>query len=121
MARSWFLKLFKGREFEEVAISYMIKNKYKLVCRNYSCRFGEIDAVFLKKECIVAVEIKGGKDFPPPYFRVNKDKLLKITKTLELFLVENPGVEYSSVRVDVISVTLPKMDISHFKNVLSEL
>jgi len=125
MVKSWFLKLSKGKLYEDKAVDYLMKNGYKLISRNYSCKFGEIDAILFKNKEIIIVEIKGGKEFPPPFFRINKNKLKKIILTFELYINENPKISYETVRFDVVSVTSSgsssDFEFTHFKNVLSDL
>ncbi len=49
---------FIGNFGEKVARDYLIKNGYKILTMNYSCRFGEIDIVALDGNCLVFVEVK---------------------------------------------------------------
>ena len=43
---------------EEFAAKYLEKNGYKIVDRNFKCRFGEIDIIAVKDGYIVFAEVK---------------------------------------------------------------
>ena len=47
-----------GKLGEQTAKNYLIKNGYKILTTNYSCRFGEIDIIAMDKECLVFIEVK---------------------------------------------------------------
>ncbi len=47
-----------GNLGEQTAKNYLIKNGYKILTTNYSCRFGEIDIIAMDKECLVFIEVK---------------------------------------------------------------
>lgn len=47
-----------GNLGEQTAKNYLIKNDYKILTTNYSCRFGEIDIIAMDKECLVFIEVK---------------------------------------------------------------
>lgn len=48
----------EGRQGEEIAVKFLQKNNYKILERNYNCRFGEIDIVAKQGEYYVFVEVK---------------------------------------------------------------
>ena len=47
-----------GNLGDQTAKNYLIKNGYKILTTNYSCRFGEIDIIAMDKECLVFIEVK---------------------------------------------------------------
>ena len=47
-----------GNLGEQTAKNYLIKNGYKILTTNYSCRLGEIDIIAMDKECLVFIEVK---------------------------------------------------------------
>ena len=51
-------KKIKGAVGEDIAVNYLLKNKYKIVARNYSCPLGEVDIVALDKKTLVFTEVK---------------------------------------------------------------
>ena len=48
----------KGTKGEQQAVKYLKKNKYKIICRNYQTRFGEIDIIASKKDVLAFCEVK---------------------------------------------------------------
>lgn len=47
-----------GRLGEDAASKYLEDNGYKIIDRNYFCRFGEIDIVATDNNCLVFIEVK---------------------------------------------------------------
>lgn len=76
---------------ENTTVKYLKKNGYKIIDRNYSCRFGEIDIIARQNEYIAFVEVKArGKDaLFSPIQAVTFSKQKKIKYTAELYLSEN--------------------------------
>lgn len=52
---------FIGKSGEDRVAAFLRSKGYKVVKRNYSCRFGEIDIIAEKGEYIVFVEVKTRK------------------------------------------------------------
>ena len=50
-----------GRNGEARVAAFLRKSGYKIVKRNYQCRYGEIDIIAETDECIVFVEVKTRK------------------------------------------------------------
>lgn len=78
----------KGREAEDFACAFLEKNHYKILERNFNTRFGEIDIIAQKGGILHFVEVKSGTGFEPIY-NISKDKLTKLTKTLNIYLSQN--------------------------------
>ena len=81
-------KKIKGDFGEDLATNYLIKNKYKIIARNYSCALGEIDIVALDKKTIVFVEVKTrtSQAFGLPREAVTRSKQQHICKTAQYFV-----------------------------------
>lgn len=47
-----------GNFGEEEATKFLIENGYKILTRNYSCRFGEIDIIAIEDNCLAFIEVK---------------------------------------------------------------
>ena len=47
-----------GREGEDLAAQYLLKNGYQILERNYRYRKAEIDIIALKEETLAIVEVK---------------------------------------------------------------
>jgi putative endonuclease len=81
----------KGSVGEDVAERYLKKLGYKILGRNMTCRYGEIDLVAQKKNCLYFVEIKRrvGKTFGMALEAVSTTKQSRIRKSAEHFLYRN--------------------------------
>jgi len=95
----------KGRLGEDAACRFLEGLGYKIVCRNFTTRFGEIDIIASMPDVLCFIEVKSGSaDFLPPEMKVNFSKRKKILKTAEFYIsVKNPPFE--NFRFDVISIT----------------
>ncbi|MEI6266519.1 MAG: YraN family protein [bacterium] len=80
-----------GNIAENAAISTLIDNGYKILFRNYYCRFGEIDIIAEEKDVIVFVEVKqrSGAGFGGAISAITQHKIDKIIKTATIYLQEN--------------------------------
>jgi len=82
-----------GNLAEDKAVRFLEENQYKIVERNFYCRFGEIDIISIKNGVYHFVEVKSGETFEPIY-NITPAKLKKIIKTMNLFLkkfkIKNP-------------------------------
>ena len=107
-----------GLEGEERAASFLKKQGYKIIARNFQTRFGEIDIIAEDKEYIVFVEVKARseKSIAEPREFVDIRKQRKIIKTAEIYLCENPTEKQP--RFDVVEVKKDKIrtHINHITN-----
>ena len=113
-----------GKRGEECVANYLINTcKYRLIQRNFSTKYGEIDIIALDKEDLVCVEVKTSTSdiYESPALRVNRLKLQRFYRTAEIFLQKNSQYRPLYLRIDVIGVIFScsnnKNRIQHFKNV----
>jgi len=108
------VKLFKGKKGEELALNFLENNGYKLIEKNFKSKFGEIDLIMKDGEVVVFVEVKYrlSEDYGSPKDAVTYEKMKKIIKTAEYFIVKNNL--NSLYRFDVVSIL--KNNIEHVKN-----
>lgn len=111
----------KGTFGEDITASYLKRNGFDIVARNYHSRYGEIDIIAADSEYILFVEVKTRNDYSPerPARAVTLSKQRKIIKTALIFLAQN---EYDlQPRFDVSEVTLESrtnvfVDINYIEN-----
>ncbi|MCL1810257.1 MAG: YraN family protein [Clostridiales bacterium] len=112
-----------GRFGEDKATEYLISNGYKVLCRNFRWKGGEIDIVARDKEksdLIVFFEVKTRKDrgFGLPCEAVTASKMRKIKNTIKVYasLKQCRGCDF---RIDVIEMLLldKKIYFRHLKNI----
>lgn len=98
-----FRHLF-GSDGESAAAAYLKKKRYKIIGRNYSCRFGEIDIIARQGNYVVFVEVKTRKSegFAMAREFVTRSKQERVIKSAMLWLQQN-DVELQP-RFDVIEV-----------------
>lgn len=98
-------KQLEGRIGEEVAASYLDKNGYIVICKNFRCMQGEIDIIAKDKEEIVFVEVKTrtSTDYGEAREAVGKEKQKHIYKAAEYYLYKYK-IDESFTRIDVIEV-----------------
>jgi len=95
-----------GRHGENAAFSYLKKKGYKLVTKNFSCRFGEIDLIVSDKSYIVFVEVKTRKSdaMIEGIYSINTAKIKRLTATAQIYLSKYPTK--LQPRFDVIEVEM---------------
>lgn len=122
--------LTQKREFgdwgEKISQEYLENKGYKIIDRNYSKRWGEIDLIAESPEKeLVFVEIKTRelKNRPSAFLpedSVNFSKQQKLIKTARTFLYENKYPEDIAWRIDVIAIEIDKFTrrakIRHIEN-----
>jgi putative endonuclease len=112
-----------GRWGEDKACSYFISNGYKILQRNYRCRFGEIDMIVQKADQLIFAEVKTRTStvYGYPSEAVNHRKQLKYEKSALCFLKET-GWKQASYRFDIIEVMVHynnTFSINHIENAFS--
>ena len=110
-----------GKYGEDLACEFLIKNKYKIIDRNYKfSRYGEVDIIALDKDelCFIEVKTRRTNTFGTPMEAVTKDKLLKIFKCIKNY-TSKTNLKYNKTRIDVISIEIKNNEpkITHLKNI----
>lgn len=109
-----------GKFGEDIAILYLQEIGYRILCRNFYCKQGEIDIIAFKDE-IVFFEVKTRTNFKygSPSDSVNNLKLKHMYKVAKYYLYKN-NMENEFIRFDVIEVFIStkKISINHIKQVL---
>ena len=107
-----------GKIGENIACDYLIKNGYKIICRNYRNRFGEIDIIASFKNEVVFVEVKTRNSlrYGFPVEAVNTQKEKHIINACRLYVLKN---HIKNIRFDIIEVYLSSNEykINQIKNV----
>ena len=95
----------QGQRGEDIAWEYLKKRGYKILERNYRCRYGEIDLVAKDGETIVFVEVKSRRSaaFGEPEESVGPAKQKKIS-TVALCYLEEKHLHDRPARFDVVSI-----------------
>ena len=112
-----------GRYGESVALHYLEDRGYKLVDRNYNCRYGEIDLIVQQGRELVFVEVKArtSSRFGLPEDAVTRQKIRKLRQVIAVYLQQGAPRHYG-LRLDVIAIELELqtkriLDIRHYQNI----
>lgn len=99
--------LLTGESAEQDACKFLIKNKLRLVTKNFSCKFGEIDLIMLDNQSLVFVEVRYRKNsqFGSGAESITISKQRKLIKTASYYLQQNPKTSQYATRFDVISMS----------------
>ena len=92
---------------EEEAARFLRRKGYRIVERNFRCRFGEIDIIARKRNILAFVEVKLRRDsrFAEAREFVTRQKQQRILASAQLYLASHP--EDLQPRFDVIEVYAP--------------
>jgi putative endonuclease len=98
-----------GFDKEHKALEALIEKGYSILETNYSSRFGEIDIIAQKDNCIVFIEVKyrSSKFCGLPQEAVTKAKQNKIIKTAVSYIVER-NIKDTDYRFDIIAISKSK-------------
>lgn len=107
-----------GRRGEDAACAYLERHGYKVVDRNYRCRWGEIDVIAVKGGTLAFVEVKTRHNlrFGTPGMAVTYAKQQKIRTTALHYLQQQKG--YNNISFDVIEILADdgKAKLRHLPN-----
>ncbi len=110
-----------GKKGEDMVASFLRKNGYTLIKRNYISRFGEIDIIAQKGELLLFIEVKtrGENSVVSPRESVDSHKIRRMTLTAEDYLSKTNEHYGLQPRFDVAEVTLTldgKYRLNYIKN-----
>lgn len=93
---------------EALAAEYLRKHRYRIICANYTCRFGEIDLIASNRSYLVFVEVKLRKspDFAQAREFVDYHKRSRLRTCAQLYLANHPTK--LQPRFDVIEIYAPE-------------
>lgn len=99
-------KINTGKQGEAIAASFLKKNGYHIIEKNFRCPLGEIDIVAREKNELVFIEVKTRKSselgYPEQAVGINKQKKMS---QLALWYLQKKNSD-AQARFDVVAVTL---------------
>lgn len=98
-----------GSYGEDLAVGFLKERGYRVVARNYSCRYGEIDIVAVKGGEIHFVEVKTrtAENMGRPEEAVGKAKKRRMNIAAARYMAENrAAVGGLSPSMDVIAIEI---------------
>ncbi len=113
-----------GRYGEDIAVRYLEERGYRLIARNFYCRYGELDLIMQQGRQLVFVEVKArtSSRYGFPEDAVNFQKLRKLRQAIAVYLEQEQAPRHYGLRLDAIAVDLERqtyrvMDIRHYQNI----
>jgi len=96
-----------GARGEAIAMAFLKKNRYKILCTNYRCRFGEIDIVaeHSKVVCFIEVKTRRTATYGPPQEAVSVRKQQTMAR-VALHFMQRFHLEQRPARFDVMAIRL---------------
>jgi len=116
-----------GKLGESLAVQRLKKQGYKILARNFSNQWGEIDIVAKKKELIVFCEVKTiqQKQGFRPEDEIDHKKKKQLLRMSQIYLSEKKMSLEIPYQIDIISIELAseskKAKIRHFKNAIEDV
>jgi putative endonuclease len=111
---------------EALAASYLARNGYGIVARNYRCRLGEVDLIARGPDGLVFVEVRTRRHpaLLAPEETIGRGKAERMIRSAEHYLMDT-GQEGVGWRLDVIAVELGKggdlVRIEHHEDAVSDI
>ncbi|MDP3994793.1 MAG: YraN family protein [bacterium] len=97
-----------GKRGEKIAAKFLKDKGYKILERNYSTKFGEIDLIVVKNNVLrfVEVKLKKGDFFGTPEEMIGTDKLGRVQRMAEYYLMDKPEIarKYEKYSVDAVCI-----------------
>jgi putative endonuclease len=108
-----------GKSGEDLAASFLKKNGFEILERNYRFGHKEIDIIGKDKNTIVFIEVKTGrsKTFGSPQEWVNLKKQKSIIEVAQGYILKNDFRDFD-FRFDVVAISFERgnKNIEHIKN-----
>lgn len=106
-------RISTGRLGEAEAARFLEKKGYRILERNFRCRYGEIDIVARDGKTVVFVEVKarGSDSFGTPLASVDSRKQKKIALTAQFYIEANRLVD-ADMRFDVVGISMREGNLS---------
>jgi len=96
-----------GARGEEIALRFLKGNRYKILCTNYRCRFGEIDIIANDAQTVCFIEVKTRRTatYGAPQEAVSVRKQQTMAR-VALHFMQRFRLEHRPARFDVLAITL---------------
>ena len=108
-----------GKSGEDLAVSFLKKNGFEILERNYRFEHKEIDIIGRDGNTVVFVEVKAGrsKNFGSPEERVNLRKQRSMIEVAQDYIQKNNLRDFD-FRFDVVAIEFERgyRKIEHIKN-----
>jgi len=96
-----------GKIGEDLATSYLKSHNFSILEKNFRSRFGEIDIIAAKENCLYFVEVKtrSNTNHGQPYEAVDKRKISHIRRMAGYYLLQKK-IEGYKLKIAVFSILI---------------
>jgi uncharacterized protein (TIGR00252 family) len=114
----------RGRAAEDAVVQYLENRGYRVVERNFTCRWGEIDLVAYQGKTIAFVEVKARRSdaLELPWESATPNKQRKLILTAQAYL-QARGLEIHPWRIDIVAASMGLegkiQSLEHLENAIS--
>ena len=118
--RGWLARLL-GDKGERAAARYLRKQGFRILQRQHTSRWGELDLIALDGDCVVFVEVKTRRSTSAgdPVEAVTHEKQRRLTQQALAWLKRKRLLEHRA-RFDVVAILWPEKsnapEIRHYRN-----
>lgn len=107
-----------GKKGEDLAVDFLLKNRYDIIARNYVYQKAEVDIIAQRADTLAIVEVKtrSSIDFGNPQDFLKPKQIQRIIKAVDQFVTSNKlDVE---VRFDIIAIVKKdgRFKVEHLEN-----
>lgn len=99
----------RGISAESQAAAWLIGKGYRILHRRFRCAAGEIDIVAGRRHTIVFVEVKARATIDTAAWSVTERQRGRIAAAAEIWLANNPKVQFTDLRFDAILIAPGKL------------
>lgn len=111
-----------GSRGEDRAAAFFSSRGFKVVERNWSCRWGEIDLICEKDGVIHFIEVKTRRttEYGNPEEAITPTKLAHLRRTVEFYLMTEPAppARYQVDALAILAVPNEKPEYYYIENIL---
>ena len=98
-----------GISAESRAAAFLVAKGYRILARRWRSPLGEIDIVAARRHTLIFVEVKARPDLDQAAEAVTPRQRQRIASAAELWLAQNPQVQFQDSRFDAVLVAPGKM------------
>ena len=99
-----------GQFGEKIAAGFITGKGNTIICKNYRCRYGEIDIISTSRDYLIFTEVKTRQNinYGYPFESVTESKLKRIRKISQYFVLNNDLFQNRkcNLRFDIISIII---------------
>jgi putative endonuclease len=115
-----------GELGERIAADYLVKNKYTILERNYTCNLGEIDIIAEKHGILYFIEVKSRKmsvsnKGPTAEENMSRSKWQKMRKTIDMYFAHKNVSRATNFSTSLLAINFSEDKLSarvkHYKNI----